>query len=127
MRGSKASTEEELSVVEPISRLALDKKLVGTLLDKLIEPTNKNSQTRQPVYRDRRHAIAWFICYIETEIERLEDEFVNGMKYFDYELRREIENKWLKFSFRLRTHGLDGFTEYSIEINKEGSYFACFE
>jgi hypothetical protein len=105
----------------------LNKSFVQNIICELKNnPVPKNDPTNY-VLRDRRHTISWFINYIRTELESLDEEFVTTTKYYECKLLVERRYLFLKFSFYLKTHGLEGHTEYFIVVRKNGEDFACLE
>lgn len=76
--------------------------------------------------RTRRHAVAWAKTYVITEAEELDAEFVSRTK--GYRVVMIVDNTHsFKLVFRLTTKGLDGWTEYGVEVKRVGSYYACKE
>jgi hypothetical protein len=65
------------------------------------------------------------INYFVTEADELDDEFVNESKYYTAHILKYEEE--LQLVFRIRTAGLDGWTEYGIAVWKVNEDFACRE
>jgi hypothetical protein len=119
-------TEQLAYEVLPLFKYSpMDKKFIGALLDKLVVSRVEGDRTW--VVRDRRHTVAWIACYVETETERLDDEFVNETKMYDVSVHLDLERKWLRFTFKLMTKGLEGSTSYYIEVRKTGEFYECAE
>jgi hypothetical protein len=77
------------------------------------------------VIRTENHAKSWIMNYIKTESEELDTEFIDVAKYYTMHLLTYTEE--VQLVFRLRTAGLEGWTEYGISASRIGEDFACWE
>jgi hypothetical protein len=78
------------------------------------------------VVRTINHTKSWIASYITTESNELDHGFVDDNRYYTIHILT-YGNAEIRFVFRLRTHGLEGWTEYGIGVVRVGEYFACQE
>jgi hypothetical protein len=112
----------------PLKSIAsLNRQLIEGLLAELVNNSVSKEDLSNYVIRDKRHATSWFVNYVQTEIESLDEEFVNADQGYSFSFDMEEGNKSLRFIFMLDTKGVEGSTEYFISVRKHKDYFACKE
>lgn len=78
------------------------------------------------VFRTINHVKTWVLGYAMTEADELDHGFISHEKYYTIHILT-YDDKEVRFVFRLRTHGLEGWTEYGIGVSRVGDDFACWE
>jgi|SRR3954468_16055628 len=105
---------------------SLTPEVVETVLQSLRSRKLWPWQRRGVVFRTPNHARSWVIGYVRTEADELEEDFVDGDKYYTIHILTYGDAE-IRFVFRLRTRGLEGWTEYGIRVSRVGEDFACWE
>jgi hypothetical protein len=124
----RIAKEVEDSIIGQPTNIATE--LVESELDRLADSGEAgwlaSWRNEVGVLRTRRLTVAWIKTYIAATCEELESFIENPEK--SYEVYKENHgNDLLKFSFRLKTSGLDGYTQFGISVRRRGEYFDCIE
>lgn len=83
-------------------------------------------ERRQYTLRTYNHALLWLKSYIDAE--RLDlDGFVSDEKSYDVFLIEDANKTQIDVAIRLQTLGLNGWTEYGVQVRKSGKFYACRE
>ena len=99
---------------------------LGSSLRGLVSTRLGWRERRQYTLRTYNHALLWLKSYIDAE--RLDlDEFVSHGKSYDVFLIEDTNKTQIDVAIRLQTSGLDGWTEYGVQVRKSGEFYACRE
>lgn len=78
------------------------------------------------VYRTFTHTVYWIESYLKAEEHELIEFISNDHSYTTFMLLDKDKTR-IQIVFRLQSSGLAGWTEYGIEILKDGEFYACKE